>query len=78
MKKEINFEEAILGLEEKVRLLESGNMSLDDSLKAFEEAVGLVRLCNERLESAEARVRMLVENSDGTVTDRPFDNSDEA
>ena len=77
MKKEMKFEEALLLLEEKVRLLESGNMSLDDSLSAFEEAIGLVKLCNERLETAEARVRILTESSDGTVTDLPFDTTDE-
>ena len=78
MKKEINFEEAISALEDKVKLLEGGNMSLDDSLSAFEEAIGLVKLCNEKLEKAEKRVRILVEDADGSVTDRPFINEDEA
>lgn len=78
MKKEINFEEAIATLEEKVKLLESGNMTLDDSLKAFEDAIALARLCNERLESAEARVRILVEDSEGAVTDKPFIGENEA
>ena len=77
MKKEMKFEEALLLLEEKVRLLESGNMSLDESLSAFEEAIGLVKLCNERLETAEARVRILTESGDGTVTDMPFITADE-
>ncbi len=74
--KEKSFEEAITGLEEKVKLLESGNISLDDSLKAFEEAISLARLCNEKLESAEAKVRMLVEGEDGSVTDLPFDKNE--
>ncbi len=78
MKKEIKFEDAITALEDKVKLLESGNMSLDDSLKAFEEAIELARICNEKLENAEARVRMLVEGEDGAVTDRPFDKENEA
>ncbi len=77
-KKEINFEEAITNLEEKVKLLEGGNMSLDDSLKAFEEAIKLARICNERLERAEAKVRVLVEGVDGSVSDRPFDGENEA
>ena len=76
--KEINFEEAILKLENEVKKLESGNMSLDDSIASFEEAVKLVRLCNQKLESAERRVRLLTEGRDGVVTDIPFDAEDEA
>lgn len=76
--KEINFEEAILKLENEVKKLESGNMTLDESISAFEEAVKLVRLCNEKLENAERRVRILTEATDGTVTDAPFDTDDEA
>ena len=56
---EINFEEAIFKLENEVKKLESGNMSLDDSIASFEEAIKLVRLCNQKLENAERRVRLL-------------------
>ena len=76
--KEINFEEALVMLEGEVKKLESGNMTLDESISAFEEAVKLVKLCNEKLESAERRVRILTEMSDGSVTDLPFDSEDEA
>lgn len=76
MKKSITFEEAMTRLEDTVRKLEGGNMSLDDSLTAFEEAVSLVKLCNEKLESAERRVRILVDNA-GEVTDRPFDGAED-
>lgn len=75
---EINFEEAIIKLENEVKKLESGNMTLDESICAFEEAVKLVRLCNQKLENAERRVRILTENTDGTVTDLPFDTENEA
>lgn len=71
--KELNFEDAILKLEGEVKKLESGNMTLDQSISAFEEAVKLVKLCNEKLERAERRVRLLTEGPDGTVTDIPFD-----
>ena len=37
----------------------------------------LIRICNERLESAERKVRILTETADGTVTDLPFDDVDE-
>jgi exodeoxyribonuclease VII small subunit len=52
-------------------------MSLDESIKAFEDAVKLVKICNEKLEDAERRVRILTEGDDGSVTDMPFDSSDE-
>lgn len=73
MEKKINFEEAILSLEEIVRKLESGELTLDESISEFEEAVKLVKLCNEKLEKAEQKVRILTEGADGTVTDAPFD-----
>ena len=72
MNKDMKFEEALSLLEDRVRLLESGNMSLDESLSAYEEAIGLVRICNEKLDSAEAKVRILTESADGSVTDAPF------
>lgn len=78
MKKNINFEEAMSSLEEIVKKLESGTLTLDESISEFENAVKLVKICNEKLEAAEQRVRILTEGQDGTVTDKPFDSSDEA
>jgi exodeoxyribonuclease VII small subunit len=75
--KNIDFESALSKLESEVKRLESGNMSLDESIKAFEDAVKLVKICNEKLEDAERRVRILTEGADGSVTDMPFDSSDE-
>ena len=72
MNEKMKFEEAMLSLEDKVRKLESGNLSLDESLKAFEEAISLVKLCNSRLENAEQQVRILTEGADGVVSDAPF------
>ena len=70
--KKIDFEDALLKLENEVRRLESGDLSLEESIAAFEESIKLVKICNERLESAERRVRILTEGADGTVTDAPF------
>ncbi len=75
--KEIKFEDAIIKLENEVKRLESGNMTLDESIASFEEAVKLIGICNKQLENAERRVRLLTESSDGTITDVPFDCSDE-
>ena len=75
--KDINFEEAMIKLEGEVRKLEGGNMTLDESIATYEEAVKLVRVCNEKLENVERRVRILTESSDGSITDMPFDVDDE-
>ena len=56
MDKELSFEEAMLRLEEITKKLENGTVSLDDSLKLFEEGVALVRFCNSKLEDAKLRV----------------------
>lgn len=71
-KKTMNFEGAVSRLEEIVRAMEEGKLSLDDSLAAFEEGIGLVRFCNGKLDSAEQRVRILLAGEDGTVTEEPF------
>lgn len=77
MQKNLNFEEAIARLEDIVKKLEAGNVSLDESLLEFEEALKLVRLCNEKLESAEQKVRILTEKN-GVIVDLPFDEDQDA
>jgi len=76
MKNNMKFEEAMLSLEDIVKKLESGSLSLDESLEAFEEAVRLVKLCNKRLEAAEQKVSILTAGEDGAITDLPFDTSE--
>lgn len=73
MSNKMTFESAMEKLEEQVRRLESGNVSLDEALSSYEEAVKLVRICNEKLESAERKVKILTESAEGTVSDTPFD-----
>ncbi|MGV8078489.1 MAG: exodeoxyribonuclease VII small subunit [Syntrophales bacterium] len=58
------FEESIEKLEQIVRRMEAGEMTLDESLKAFEEGIRLVRLCNARLDDAERRVELLLREGD--------------
>lgn len=72
MSKNIKFEEALSKLEESVSLLESGTLTLDDSIEKYEEALKYVKICNETLEKAEQKVRILTEGTDGTISDRPF------
>ena len=77
MKKTMKYEEAIAQLEAAVARLESGALGLDEAIAVYEEAVKLVRICNERLEAAEQRVKLLTEGEDGSISDRPFDDIDE-
>jgi len=64
-KKELGYEEVIGRLEEVVKRLEAGNLPLEESLKSFEEGVGLVRLGEARLNEAEKRVEQLLATPQG-------------
>jgi len=76
--KELKFEYGLKRLEEIVAKLESGNLSLDDSLKLFEEGVKLVRFCNERLAEAQQKVELLTKDQAGNVIgSQPFDSEEE-
>jgi exodeoxyribonuclease VII small subunit len=66
------FETALKKLEEVVRKLESGELSLDDSLKAYEEGVKLAAFCSRKLNDAEKRVEVLNKMKDGTFSRGPF------
>ncbi len=77
MKKTMKYDEAITLLEQAVAKLESGTLGLDEAISVYEDAVKLIRICNERLESAEQRVRLLTESEDGSVSDRPFGDLNE-
>jgi exodeoxyribonuclease VII small subunit len=65
------FEAAMARLEEIVHALEAGNLSLDESLRVFEEGTGLLRFCTRRLEAAERRIEILLQDDSGTRTE-PF------
>lgn len=58
-KTEKTFEEAVQRLEEIVRSLEAGKAGLDETLRLYEEGIALVRECNEKLDSAEQRIKTL-------------------
>ena len=64
-KKAMTFEAAMERLEEITRLLESGAEGLDESLKLYEEGVSLIRLCTQKLETAEQSVKVLQMREDG-------------
>jgi len=68
-----NFEQALDRLEEIVRMLEQGEMPLDEALEVFEEGVRLSRFCHGKLRRAEQRVEILLRNEDGEIEPRPFE-----
>lgn len=53
------FEEAVERLEEIVKALEAGKTGLDETLRLYEEGIALVRECNEKLDSAEQKIKLL-------------------
>jgi exodeoxyribonuclease VII small subunit len=75
MAKKIDFEKSLETLEAIVEALEAGDLTLEQSLKKFEEGLALGKQCREILETAEARIKKVIEASDGTVEEK--DISDE-
>ncbi len=69
-----NFEKSLEQLESLVAKMESGELSLEESLKAFEEGVKLSRDCQTRLTEAEQRVQILI---DQQAVDFDEDDDDE-
>ena len=63
-KKELNFEELIEKLEYITNKLEKEKLSLDDSVKLFEEGMRISKECNTKLEDAEKRITVLINDND--------------
>ena len=68
---EINFEEAMKKLEQITAELEKGDLSLDESVKKFEEGIKISKECNKILEDSEKRINILI-NNDGNITEENF------
>jgi exodeoxyribonuclease VII small subunit len=66
------FEEAVKELERVVERLESGELSLEESLAAFEAGVGLVKYCNQKLTDVERKIEVLVKDKEGKLQLKPF------
>ena len=67
-----DFEHSLDELEQLVARMEGGELSLDESLASFERGIGLYRHCQQALESAELRVRLLLD-PDAPDTAEPFE-----
>lgn len=77
MKKPPTFEEAMTRLEEIVSALEGGNLSLEDSLKLFEEGTNLAKFCNATLEKAEQKIITLTKNEAEASADEADTNKED-
>jgi len=72
-----DFEASLDALEQLVEKMEHGDMSLEDSLAAYERGVGLYRRCQQALEQAELRVRLLTDpQQPDTATPFPASSDD--
>jgi len=58
MSQELTYEEALEKLDEQLKLLEDGNLSLEDALKAVDEARVYLKVCTERLEAARKKIEV--------------------
>lgn len=76
-KKELGFEDSLKRLDEIVDRLEDDDLSLEESLKFFEEGVELARTCGKRLDEAEKKVTLLVKDREGILKQEPFDDEED-
>ena len=74
MADKFNFNKGLLQLEEIINKMESGELSLEDSLKCFEEGVKIHRQCHTALTDAEQRISVLSEN-DNYSEEKSFGDS---
>ena len=74
MKDKFNFNKGLMQLEEIINKMESGELSLEDSLKYFEEGVKIHRQCHTALTDAEQRISVL-SDSDNYSKEKPFGDS---
>jgi len=67
-----DFEKAFQQLEKIVQRLEGEELSLDDSLKLFEEGIGLSRFCHQKLEEVEKKIELILSDARGEPVTEPF------
>src|SRR6266446_6476295 len=73
----LNFEGAMDRLETIVEQMESGKMPLEDLIVRYEEGMNLVKICQERLASAEQKIEMIARNSAGKAIVKDFEATQE-
>jgi exodeoxyribonuclease VII small subunit len=66
----LTFEEALAQLEKTVDQLEKEDLTLDGSLKLFEQGIGLIRTCDTHLKKAKGKVTELLKNDNGEYVEK--------
>lgn len=66
------FEDMMKDLEKIAKDLESGELSLDESVKKFEEGMEISKSCSKILEDAEKKITILIKDSNGDITEENF------
>lgn len=72
----MNYEKAVKRLEEVIQRLEDKELSLDDSLKYFQEGIELYRYCNGKLNEVEEKVQIIVKEN-GVTQLIPFNGEED-
>jgi exodeoxyribonuclease VII small subunit len=67
------FESAMKQLEQIAQELEAGELPLEMAMKKFEEGIQLSRFCTKKLDETERRIAILLQDSDGSVQEVPFE-----
>lgn len=76
-KKELKFEDAIKRLEEIVNLMEDDKLSLEESLKIFQEGMELSYYCNKKLDEAEKKISIITKGAQGELLEEDFTPGEE-
>ena len=72
-----DFEKAFQQLEKIVQRLEGEELSLDESLRLFEEGISLSRFCNTRLEEVEKKIELILADPKGQPVTEPFEDEED-
>lgn len=75
--KNIDFEKSMERISEILKQLDSSEISLDESLKLYEEGAKLIAACTERLQEAEQTVKKISIQSDGSYKEESFQDAEE-
>ncbi len=68
----LSYEEAVKMLEQTVARLESGDISLDESMTLFRKGMTLSEICAGKLAEIEKQITQLIEKQDGSIEEKPF------
>ena len=74
--KNMTYENAMAELKKLSDELESGELTLDESLEVYAKAVELIKICNKKLQDTQKQMTVLIENFEGEMKEVPFKEED--